>query len=933
MNISDVSLRLRFSFVLIFLLSVSAPLVVQAQLVEDGQTAILDGVTTNVVGGVTIGTNGSFTLLVATNNSAVTSGTVNIGMNSSAANNRLVVSAYSMWDNSGDFNVGYSGSFNELDVVGGSKVTDIYGYIGYNFPSSSNTVLVSDPGSVWQSTYVYLGQSGGANNQLIVTNGGRIGSSFAVLGTGFGTGNSAIVTGANSSWANSYGLSVGAYGSNSLLIVTNGGTVYSGTNSGLGMLGASSVSNLAVVTDAESAWIINGSLTVGQHGSGNELDILNGGKVTDTAVTIGGFPGGSNNLVLVSGAGSVWTNTFTLYVGEFNSSSNTLIITNGGQVYSGSSIVQGPNDSVVISGIGSAWNSGDFLLGNQAFGGERLAINHGGTLIVSNTYNHDYFCNSNLLTLADVGSLLRCKILSVGSFATGNECVVSNGATLAAWGTNATVVGGYATRLTITGAGTLWTNAGDLQFGQNSNVLSILDGATVVNTNGYVQNNSASATNKPNTVIIAGTGSLWKNLGSFHVTDSGAQLLITNGGKLSTVQSYFGDDPHSGLDTNCFALVSGPGSLWASGTLYIGNNGVSNRVLVTDSGALNSGMLWIGYHGPHNQMTVSNSGTVTVAMVAMGSANSYTNSLTLDGGTLLVTNSSISMTKYGTLTMNSGLLTTPFLTTDFTANKIILNGGTFQSGGTTYSNTNSFAIGNGSDAATYEMLFEPPGNLGTHNFSGGVVVSNNGLLKGFAAIIGSVSVSSGGKIAPGTPASIATITQRGNLTLNAGGTIVMKLNAFSGTSDSWIGATNIVYGGTLQLTNLAGSLAAGNSFKLFGATNYSGAFANLMPATPGVGLRWDTNELTVDGVLRVLSSTTPSPAVGSITMANGNIMITATGGVPYDPCYLLSCTNLPAASTDWSPVATNYFDSSGGTTFTNAVPPAEPQRYFRLQVN
>jgi T5SS/PEP-CTERM-associated repeat protein len=854
-------------------------------------------------------------------------------MNSPAANNRLVVSDGSSWNNSGNFNVGYSGSLNELDVVGESTVTNVYGYIGYNSPSSNNTVLVSDSGSFWRSAYVYLGQSGGANNRLIITNGGQVASSFGVLGTGFGKGNSAIVTGSGSSWANASGLNVGAYGPNSLLIITNGGTVSSGTLSGLGMLGASSVSNLAIVTDAGSAWKINGSLTVGKYSAGNELDILNGAKVTDTGGTIGGTTGGSNNLVLVSGAGSVWSNNF-LYLGDFNTSSNSLIITNAGQVYSTEGIVQGLNNNAVINGIGSAWNCGSFLLGNQSPGAERLTINNGGTLIVSNTYDHDYFCNSNLLTLADIGSSLQCKILSVGHLATGNECVVSNGATLTAWATNATVVEGYATRMTITGGGTLWTNAGDLQFGQNSNVLAILNGATVVDTNGYVQNISGSATNKPNTVIIAGPGSLWKNRGSFHVTDSRAQLLITNGGTLSAVQSYFGDDLMGRLDTNCFALVSGPGSLWTNAsTLYIGNNGVSNRVVVTDSGGLTAGLLYIGYHGPHNQMIISNSGIVTVGVLMMGSANSYTNSLTLDDGTLLVTNSGISIIKYATLTLNSGLLTTPLVTTDFTANEIILNGGTFQSGGTSYSNTNAFAIGNGTDAATYEMLSEPPGNLGTHSFSGGVVVLNNGLLKGFGTIVGSISVANGGTIAPGSPSVIATNTQRGNLTLNAGATAVMKLDALSGASDSWIGATNLVYGGTLQLATLSGSLAAGNSFKLFGATNYSGAFANLTPATPGAGLRWDTNELNVDGVLRVLSSTTPPPAFGSITTANGNLIITATGGVPYDPCYLLSCTNLPAAPADWSCIATNYFDASGGTSFTNAAPAPEPQRYFRLQVN
>src|ERR1041384_767494 len=59
-----------------------------AQVVNDGETNTLDGVTSNVSGTVTMGTNGSFTLLVLTNG-ALLSNTVDgvIGRNTGANSN------------------------------------------------------------------------------------------------------------------------------------------------------------------------------------------------------------------------------------------------------------------------------------------------------------------------------------------------------------------------------------------------------------------------------------------------------------------------------------------------------------------------------------------------------------------------------------------------------------------------------------------------------------------------------------------------------------------------------------------------------------------------------------------------------------------------------------------------------------------------------
>ena len=48
-----------------------------------------------------------------------------------------------------------------------------------------------------------------------------------------------------------------------------------------------------------------------------------------------------------------------------------------------------------------------------------------------------------------------------------------------------------------------------------------------------------------------------------------------------------------------------------------------------------------------------------------------------------------------------------------------------------------------------------------------------------------------------------------------------------------------------------GTLAAAERFRLFSATNYSGAFTHRLPPMAGPGLAWDTTSLITDGTLRV----------------------------------------------------------------------------------
>src|SRR5208282_1739868 len=171
----------------------------------------------------------------------------------------------------------------------------------------------------------------------------------------------------------------------------------------------------------------------------------------------------------------------------------------------------------------------------------------------------------------------RCSLFQAESFrlSIGSQCVVSNGATLAVTSSILpTKVVGIFTIATVTGAGSVWTNAGDFDFGQYSNVLSVTSGGKLVDDDGYIEYGVGAT----NTIIVAGTNSLWNNLGDLHIADIGDQLLITNGGIVADNNGYFGDNAGN---SNCFVLVSGPGSVWTNrSNLYVGNGGANNQLVV-----------------------------------------------------------------------------------------------------------------------------------------------------------------------------------------------------------------------------------------------------------------------------------------------------------------------------------------------------------------
>jgi autotransporter-associated beta strand protein len=202
-------------------------------------------------------------------------------------------------------------------------------------------------------------------------------------------------------------------------------------------------------------------------------------------------------------------------------------------------------------------------------------------------------------------------------------------------------------------------------------------------------------------------------------------------------------------------------------------------------------------------------------------------------------------------------------------------------------------------------------------------------LAGDGTLNGNLLVSPGSTVSPGQ--SIGTLNVTGDITLQ--GTTLIELDKSVSANDLLATSPSIAYGGTLMLTNLAGTFTPGDSFILFSAATYSGSFSNLVPAIPALNLAWDTSTLATDGTLRIVNAPTPQPRIVSCNSSGSSLLISGTNGVPGWTYLVLAQTNLASPLSDWTPISTNQFDASGNFSFTNTIDPNLSQRFYLLQLH
>jgi rhamnogalacturonan endolyase len=212
---------------------------------------------------------------------------------------------------------------------------------------------------------------------------------------------------------------------------------------------------------------------------------------------------------------------------------------------------------------------------------------------------------------------------------------------------------------------------------------------------------------------------------------------------------------------------------------------------------------------------------------------------------------------------------------------------------------------------------------------GAVNVANGGTLAGNGIIGGAVTINSGGALAPGNP--LGTLTLSNNLTLAAGSTTFVQVQHSPMTNDVVKILGTLTESGTLNVTNGGvAAFAAGDTFNLFTAGSYSGAFTGIvLPPLTG-NLAWNTNALKTAGVLSVVALTPPT--IGTPNLAGGNLIISGSGGLAGWPFYLLGSTNVTLPAAQWTRLATNQFDGSGNFMLTNTIDSSLPRTFYRIQL-
>jgi autotransporter-associated beta strand protein len=372
------------------------------------------------------------------------------------------------------------------------------------------------------------------------------------------------------------------------------------------------------------------------------------------------------------------------------------------------------------------------------------------------------------------------------------------------------------------------------------------------------------------------------------------------------------------------------GQLGLKGMTSLGNPA---STLTIFSGA--SVTFW-GGSGYAKNVDVKSGGTLVVRL----DGPNFDFGMTLEGGSTFV---SINNAKYFTQPVSmtglvnfligngsctfSNVISGPggFYVNNYDSNPLIFTAANTYSGPTLLSNSGSglvlALVGNGSISSSTNIGLTSGTVLDVSGRSDHTLtLTSVQTMEGSGTVIGNLTANSGATLEPGFSGT-GTLTVTNTATLN--GVTAFEIG---GGANNLLTATNIQYGGTLSLSFTAGTLAAGNSFKLFNAGHYSGSFGSIVPSTPGAGMTWDTSQLTVSGTIRVSAP----PQFSSIAVSGTTLTLAGSGGTSNGSYHVLTSTNAGARLNTWTTLGSSNFTASGTFNFTNSVNPTDRERFYIL---
>lgn len=641
------------------------------------------GSTLTASGVIFVGQAGTGTL-TANADTTVTSAGAELG-SLAGASGTVNINGGTWNDATGNMVVGAAGT-GTLTIQNGGSVSSANGVVGGEASSSGSRVTVTGSASSWTNTGTVIVGARGTGSVLDILAGGNVSSATGVIGRYAGASATVNVNGSGSAWTLSGDLRVAGDrtdasnpGGNGTLNIGNGagsGGTVSNVNAYIG----DAVGSVGSVTVNGGTWTNSGNLGVGHYGKGTLL-IENGGTVSSTAGLIGWQASSTDSSATVTGTGSSWTLSNSLYVG--NSGKGVMTISAGGQVssqngYVGAVAAGGQTSSMTVTGSGSAWNvSGDIVAGYDSNAKGSLSFANGATVTAGGQGMLGHSAGSTGTATVDHASWSVGGDFNVGWHGTGN-LTIQNGGTLSS---NRSYIGnesdGAGTAL-VTGAGSSWTTTGNLYVGAGgTGTMTVADGATVTASSiriayydgttgtlnvGAAEGNAAVAAGTLDTANIsfgAGLGSGESSTGTlvYNHTDSGLAVASVISGA-GTVKVLGGRTIFSAANTYSGGTVIGTGA-----TLQVGNAGTSGSIVgnVSNNGTLvfnrSDDLAFAGDISGSGSLNKLGAGSLT-----LNGAVGNTGITTVSAGTLALGGSfsggSMSVASGSTLKLSDGLVAT-----------------------------------------------------------------------------------------------------------------------------------------------------------------------------------------------------------------------------------------------------------------------------------
>jgi len=621
-------------------------------------------------GQVTVGNSGDDSSLIVDQGGKVFSGDASIGDYTGGDwNSARVSGSNSEWKCTGSLWMG-DNDHNSLLIENGGRFSCTSAIVGWG---TSNEVVVRGAGSSWSNSgsLVIGAGSVGDWNRFMVSSGAQAWSRSAILGEKYGEANATIVTGGGSVWISAGCIMIGQTGRYNRLLVEDGGAVYCRT----GFVGAAagSTGNVACVSGTGSLWSVGTRLYVGFSGVSNGLEVADGGMVCADRGYVG-FTNAAGSKLVVDGGQLVLTNF--LEIGD-GATGSRLTIRNGGIVQDGYAVLGyyglSSNNEAVVSGAGSVWSNSTTLAIGRLGTNNALRIERGGMVYAETVELSVNGGGGNRLVVTDPGSLLVCTGTLHTFYGSGNSILICSGATVrtiggGSLGFNA---GADSNSMIITGPGTRFVSSDNYMIGWQScdNRFEVRDGAYIE----LATPSEIGSRGSRNVAVADGAGTVWTNrsdlnIGSTFSNYYGNRVEVTNGAAV-----YVGGHLRIGRwwdrGSNNVAAVYPGGALNVRSNLWVINGtnelrgGVirAGKLLMTNATgrlAFDSGMLSIDAAEVANGVPLLAGGANTAVLKLGGGSFRFadglqiaTNAMVSGTGTVKV--DSASFVNHGTITFGT----------------------------------------------------------------------------------------------------------------------------------------------------------------------------------------------------------------------------------------------------------------------------------------